>query len=346
MKKSEELVIEAIKNKIFPGCQYAIITQNDIIFKCFGYKQLIPNEEKAEITTLYDLASLSKAVTTNYMLSYLLTKKKLKLSDKVSDILPRFKHKKITIFDLAIHSSGLPADIDFNKCKIKIDVLDAIYNLDLEYEPGSTMVYSDCGYILLGEIIEKITNKSLDEYCNEIMIKPLGLKYTTYNPSDKKNCAATEVTTDRGTIKGEAHDEKCFLMGGIAGHAGLFSNVLDLSIYAKNILDDNLPFEKEIVDFWFTPYVQNTKGEKRGIGWIAGLYDKSTGNYASENTISHRGFTGTNMIIDRDNQLGIIFLSNRIHPTRTTKGIMEFRINFANAIYEEMILNRNSNQQR
>ena len=329
-----------VKQKIFPGCNYAIIHKDKIEINSVGNKSLIPKIEKNNLDTLYDLASLTKVLVTNVLISKLLEKHTIKLSDKVVKYLPKFKYDNITIFHLLTHTSGLIADVDWEKVNNKDQLIDLLYKKDLYYSTDEDVIYSDLNFIFLGFIIEKIYNKKLDVIASEEIFNPLNMNKTSFNPKNKELCAPTEITEKRGIVKGFVHDEKAYLMGGVCGSAGVFSNVLDLLNFVKMIMNDGMIdgkkfISKKYIDLWFTPFVEGKQNNKRSLGWCVGK-GEVTGTKCSDSTISHTGFTGNTLIIDREKGLGFIQLSNRIHPTRKNKQLIKKRKYIANYIYNNI----------
>ena len=334
----KEYFSKLIKQNVFPGCNYAIIS-NDIEIGSIGNKSLFPKIEKNDIDTLYDLASLTKVIVTNTLITKLLQENKIKLNDKVKKYLPRFKYENITIFNLITHSSGLISDVKWDEVHNKKELIDFFYNKELFYETNTDVIYSDLNYIFLGFIIEKIYNNKLDIIAYKEIFKPLHMNNTMFNPKDKHICAPTEVTNSRGIVRGIVHDEKAWMLGGVCGSAGLFSNVNDLIKFVKMILNDgkinNKQYiKKEYLDLWFSPLVKGKMKNIRSIGWGVGK-SKITGSLCSNNTIYHTGFTGNTLIIDKDNKIGFIFLSNRIHPTRDNKLLINKRKYISNYVFKK-----------
>ena len=334
MNKDITLELEdMVKDGAFPGANCAIITSKYEYTLSVGYKSLLPNLEKNNINTLYDMASLTKVVVTNTIIGRMLDKKIIKLTDKVSMYLKRFKHKDITILDLLLHTSGLPADLKANFNLTKEEYIKDIYNLDLVYKTGSKVLYSDIGFIILGFMIEEIYQKTLDKVAYLEVFKPLGMNKSYFNPKDKEECAPTEVTTDRNVVRGVVHDEKAYLLGGVAGHAGLFSTLEDVITFSKMIVNDGYHnneryLSKEIIDLWFHPFIEEDKNRYRTIGWIVGKKETATGDLGNINTMFHLGFTGCSIIINRDTKLISILLTNRVHPTRNNTKIYQCRPQF------------------
>lgn len=330
-----------VKLNVFPGCNYAIIHNDKIEVGSVGAKALVPKIEKNDINTLYDIASLTKVLVTNVLITKLLEENKIKLDDKVNKYLPKFKYDNITIFHLLTHSSGLIADVNWKEVNNKEELIEFFYNKKLYYETGTDVVYSDLNFMFLGFIVEKLYDKPLDVLAYEKIFKPLHMNNTYFNPTNKELCAPTEVTDKRGVVRGIVHDEKAYMMGGVSGNAGLFSNVFDLIKFSKMILNDGIVdnkhyIDKKYIDLWFKPFVKGKEKNVRSIGWGIGK-SKITGSFCSNNTIYHTGFTGNTLIIDRSNKIAIIILSNRIHPNRDNNLLANKRKYIANFIFKKQV---------
>lgn len=338
----DDLILEEIKNQSFPGGNYCLVENDNVYFNTFGSKALYPKNEINNLNTAYDMASCTKVVVTTTAIMLLLEEGKLRLYDAVIKYIPQFKHDNITLWDLLTHTSGLPAGIaGSNEAKSKEELLEKMFSLELKYEKNTKIVYSDVGFILLGMVVEKISGLTLDLFAEKYIFEPLEMTNSHFNPKNKELCAPTEI---RGEIvtRGEVHDEKALILGGVAGHAGLFSTVDDISKFIKMILHDgkykNIQFlSKATIDLLFVPQVRETQGvslvnEQRGLGWIVRGSFCSAGDLASEETILHTGFTGTNIFIDRINKVGFSLLTNRVHPTRDNVKIIPFRAKLGNYI--------------
>ncbi len=342
-----EVFNDAVSDGVFPGANIVIVNDKETVIASFGKKAICPNEEENDVDTLYDMASCSKVIATTTAILLLMEQGKIKLHDTVQRFLPRFKHEEITLYHLLTHTSGLPADVvGANSLKSKEELVDIVYDMDLIYETGTEIKYSDIGFILLGFIIEAVSGLSLDSFTKEYIFDVLEMEDTCYNPVDKERCAPTEKRDDdvvkNTIIRGNVHDEKGYIMGGVAGHAGLFSCVKDLQKFIKMILNRGVYRGKQFlspatIDLIFTPMVEvknkiNLRYDKRGIGWIVDDGNSSAGDLASCETISHTGFTGTNIVIDRVNKVGFAILSNRVHVTRENEKILPWRGRVANFI--------------
>jgi CubicO group peptidase (beta-lactamase class C family) len=342
--KIKACLMQGVLANHFPGASFCIIEKNGHISSDYvGFKQTYPHKVKLEGHLVYDVASLTKVLVTTTLIMKLIEDQKLSLNSKVSNILNHFKHTDITIEDLLIHASGLPADIvKANQLKSKDDVFDYIYKLDLSYVKHSQVIYSDIGFILLGKIIETLYQKALDEVAHNEIFTPLQMIHSTFRPNSN-NTAPTEFRNDfvfKGLLQGQVHDEKAFALNGIAGHAGLFSTAPDIAKFILAILKNEFILNRYTIDLLFKPVIQFNDNHKKMIIRSYG-YDKPTINssagkyYNFEETILHTGFTGCNLWIDRKKGIGFVMLSNAVHPTRANKGIISYRHEVANIIYEE-----------
>ena len=348
--KLHDVINDAINNGAFPGCSYGIVTSASNYFGVLGNKALVPQIEKNTKDVIYDLASLSKVIATTSAIMLLLEKNELKLSDYVTSYLPCFPHGDVQILDLLIHSSGLKADIPkADTLKTKKDVVDKIIESELIYKKHQKIVYSDIGFITLALIVEKITNQTLDKYLKDNLFDPLEMWDTGYNPKEIDRCAPTQYRDDsvyQGMLKGKVHDEKAFALGGVAGHAGLFSTHKDIAKFIKMILDNGVYkgkriFKNSTIDLLYKKQLSaldlSDKLLCRTVGWDTVGIPSSSGNYTSQNTILHTGFTGTNVFIDRDNRIGFVLLTNRVHPSRDNLLIGKYRIIIADFVMSNYV---------
>ena len=337
---------DEVQNKVIPGMTYAIVKDNKIDVGSSGYKELVPAVEQIEDDTIYDIASLTKVIVTVPLICKLIDIGKLNFNDQVKNYLPNFKYEDVTIYHLLTHTSGLPADLNSKQIISKEKMMNKIYSMNKEYETGTKVVYSDLGYILLGEIIEQIYDNSLDVIAKNELFIPLEMFNTCYNPKDKNRCAPTEVTEERGILRGKVHDEKAYSLGGIAGHAGVFSTASDLGNYVSMILNNGIfngkkILSKKMIDMFFKPLVYDEKCKwNRSFCFIVGNNDIVVEE--GENVISFNGFTGPSISIDKDNNLGIVLMTNRVHPNRENKLLSKERPIISDEIYKKIIKN-NSN---
>lgn len=344
MKEIDELLSEGVNKGDFPGASYAIIYQDGRVDSNYiGYKELVPEMTLLEGNEIYDCASLTKVVTTTTLVMKLIEKGQLTLDTKVSTILPWFIHKDIEVRHLLTHCSGLPADIIRAKdLRNKEDVFNKIKEAPLLYPTGSKVIYSDIGYILLGWMIESLENKGLDQVANLEIYQPLGMIDTSFHPDKGRSCP-TEMRVDlvyEGILNGLVHDEKSFAMNGIAGHAGMFSTVNDLSKFIYSFLiNDGKILNRETVKSLFPPRIIDlSEGVKiRSYGWDKPTINSSAGTLVDfDNTILHTGFTGCNIWIDTLHGVGFVMLSNAVHPKRERNRIFPYRGKIADIILSSM----------
>lgn len=346
IKEFNDIIRKVINEENLPGANYVIVTPRNKQFGCLGNKALVPEIEENNINTIYDLASMSKVISTTSCALKLIEQGKLRMFDAVQKYVPEFRHSNVRVYDLLTHTSGmksyLPGAASLDNPE---EVWNKIIELDLEYEKGTKILYSCINYIILGKVIERISGQTLDVFANEQIFKPLNMKDTCYNPTDIKRCAPTEERKDsvvNGILRGKVHDETAYALGGVSGNAGVFSTIEDISHFIEMILNDGVYkgkriFSKATIDLIFTPQVKETSGvylveEQRSIGWIVKGAASSAGELASEETILHTGFTGTNIWIDRKNKIGFCMLSNRVHPSRATNPTISLRAKLANYI--------------
>lgn len=317
-EKIDASVTKALEAKRAPGAVVLVLRQGKVVFrKAYGDRQVQPEREPMTVDTVFDMASLTKPIATATAVMLLVEEGKLRLEDPVVKHLPAFgKHgkDKITVEQLLVHVSGLIADNalgDYLHGREK--AFENIYDLKLKTEPGARFTYSDVGFILLGEIVEKLSGQSLDAFCQRRIFTPLGMKHTTFRPGKELAARAAPTEREKDTwLRGVVHDPRARAIGGVAGHAGLFSTADDLAIYANMILRGGAPLMKPETLRLFTTARQVPSG-LRTPGWDARTsYSAPRGQHL--NGFGHTGFTGTSIWIDPGRELAIIVLSNRVHP--------------------------------
>lgn len=336
--KLDTIITKAILDSAFPGSQLLVAKDGLIGYnRSFGRLQYSTVSAQVNNTTMYDLASLTKVIATTAGVMKLYDEGKLVLDDLVVKYIPEFgnrRKEKITIRNLLLHNSGLPAFKRlYLSCSSEKEALDSVVNSELIYTPGDSMVYSDFGFITLGKIIERITGEALDAYTARKFFEPLGMRQTMFNPPGTlwNNIAPTEFDTvwrDR-LVHGTVHDETAALFGGVAGHAGLFSTASDLAIFMQMLMNGGTYGGKQYLKpetiKLFT--ANSSTGSTRVLGWDT----KSTTGYSSagslfsEKSFGHTGFTGTSIWADPERNLFVIFLTNRVYPTRENRKIYRVR---------------------
>lgn len=347
----DRIINQAIEDKIFPGATLIIGNQYDIIYaKAYGKYTYDHDSKPVSIYTIYDLASLTKVVATTTAIMKLYEENKLSLDDKVVTYLPDFNNngkEKITIRNLLLHNSGLQDLIRFYQLySTREQAIEAILHSTPVYETGTKFLYSDLNAILLGMIVEKVSGLPFDEYCKQNIFQPLNMYYTVFNPDSdlKEFIAPTEFDSywRNRLLQGEVHDESASFLGGIAGNAGLFSNAPDLYKFMKmmlnrgKIVETNLTYLKEETINTFTQRYNESYSNTRALGWDTKptplKYRPPCGELFSDNCFGHTGFTGTSIWCDKDKNLIIIFLTNRVYPTRNDNRIMDIRPELHNTI--------------
>ncbi|MBU4349810.1 serine hydrolase [bacterium] len=345
----DQFIQQEIKKNTFPGIVLGIVNDKKILYKkSFGYAQLEPDKIKMKENTIFDLASLTKVVATTAVIIQLIESGKIDLWDYLRHYypeLPSGQKEEITIFHLLTHTSGFPAIICLWDQGLNYEEkIKRVLDNPLEEKVGGKVIYSDLNFILLGDLIWRVTGQRLDKYASQHIFQPLGMKMTTFNPlknlpyTKNKDYAATELCKWRNRVMiGEVHDENAFSFNGVSGHAGLFSTIDDLTKFTQMLLNNGLYQGIRVLSFrsvglmskdW-TPNLDN----HRGLGWGLIKNSHSSGGVLfSESAFGHTGFTGTSIWIDPKSKIGVALLTNRVHPTRENTKIISFRPRLHNLI--------------
>ncbi len=342
------LLEQAIQEHAFPGAAFGVLSHGDIVaLDAVGRFTYEDSSPQVTASTVFDIASLTKVVATTSAAMVLHDRGILDLDMPLGDVLPGFVIGKqpgspkqlVTLRMLLAHSSGLPAyERFFETAKTPNDLLRACLMTPLEAAPMERALYSDIGFLLLGKALELVSGESLAVFCQREVFRPLGLASTRYNaprewwplipPSENDTRFRHRV------IQGEVNDENCAVMGGSAGHAGLFSSVPDLLAFARNILTpqkDPSVFRPETVSLFSTKRVFPT-GSSRALGWDTPSEPSSSGKSFGPRSVGHLGFTGTSLWIDPDRELAVVLLTNRTWPDRSSQAIKQLRPAFHDAI--------------
>src|SRR5437867_1517808 len=311
MPHFKQILEDAIRSRAFPGASLVVgDKQVNIIEEAVGHFDYDPKSPAVEIDTIYDIASLTKVVATTTLAMMLFEEGKLDLNAPIG---------RVTIRQLLTHSAGLPAqpppegEVEFR----------------LEYEPGTKTLYSDTGFILLGRIIEQIGGAPLDLLAGERIFEPLGMSNTCFNPDPVLVPRIAPTTPD---IRGRVHDSAAAALGGVAGHAGLFSTARDLAKFCRMMLRGGPAIEL------FTHRTESVPGSTRALGWDTRSEERSSsGHYFSMKTFGHTGFTGTSIWIDPMRELYVVFLTNRVYPDPGNIQIRDIRPKLHDAIILSLI---------
>ncbi|MGB7068264.1 MAG: exo-beta-N-acetylmuramidase NamZ domain-containing protein [Pyrinomonadaceae bacterium] len=353
----EQLVNKDIADKKLPGAVVVVGHKGKIVYRrAFGNRSVVPNVEKMTVDTIFDVASLTKPVATATSIMILVERGEIRLNDTVGKFITDIddpEAKKITIQQLLTHTSGYRPDFDLGeKWTGRDGMLAALKKEKLRDPPGTRFVYSDIGFIVLGELVERITGKGENDFVNANLFDKLGVQDSAFwrrlqvlyssggdaprSDDHSKRFAPTENIRGQNNylgakfegddkagdamLRGQVHDPTSFRMGGVAGHAGLFSTADDLARYCQmllngGILDGKRILSAQTVSRMTTPYVVAKDGATRALGWDMNTsFSSNRGELFPLGSFGHTGFTGTSIWIDRVSQTFYVFLSNRVHP--------------------------------
>lgn len=346
--EADRLLERYLAEAAFPGAVAAVGKDGRLAhLRALGRLSYDAEAPAVQTDTIYDLASLTKVVVTTTMAMILVGRNGLDLATPVAAFLPGFKgggRERVTLWHLLTHSSGLPAWAPlYQRISGRPAYLKHIENTPLACEPGSQSVYSDLGFILLGEVLERLAGEALDVFARRAILEPLGMRDTLYSPWPEllTRIAPTERDPWRGRLlRGEVHDENAFALGGVAPHAGLFGTAPDLACFAQMILDGGVHEGKRLVAREtierFTRRA-GVPGSSRALGWDTPGPGSSAGALLSSESFGHTGFTGTSLWIDPTRRLFLILLTNRVHPTRANDAVPKVvRAAFAEAVIRSL----------
>ncbi len=318
-------------------------------FGRFTYEQ---NSPEVRADTIFDLASLTKVLGTTAMTMLLYERGKLSLEEPLAETLPEFvtlapKHQQewrqaVTIRMLPAHSSGLPAyEKLFEFAATREDLIRAALTTPFRAAPGTRADYSDIGFILLGEILSAKAGVPLDVFARQEIFAPLGMTHAGFNPSSELRPQIPPTEDDRKfrgrIIQGEVNDENAYVMGGVAGHAGLFAPATDVARFAECMLRGGAPILQPETVKLFTRREPSPPGTSRGLGWDSpSRPESSSGRLFSLVSFGHLGFTGTSLWIDPGRKLSVTLLTNRTWPDRSSQLIGEVRPQVHDAIVEAL----------
>ena len=342
---------KAIAARCFPACSLAVTFGGELVaHKALGRFTYDPASSEVTTASIFDLASLTKVAATTAMAMILYERGLLDLEAPVTAIVPEFagglgdndpRRRQVTLRMLLAHSSGLPAyEKLFLRAITREDLLQAAFTTPLATAPGARAEYSDIGFIILGVVLERLADETLDVFCQREIFGPLGMTHTTFNPSSALKDSIPPTADDRSfhhrIIQGEVQDENASALGGTAGHAGLFSTAEDLAILAHAMLNGGYPILRPSTIELFSRRESAPEGTSRALGWDTPSAPSQSGKYFSPRSFGHLGYTGTSLWIDPDRQLSITLITNRTWPDCQNQAIKQVRPVFHDAVIEAL----------
>ena len=350
-RSASTILQKAIAARVFPACSLAVTFREELVaLKAIGRFTYDAASAEVSAATLFDLASLTKVVATTTMAMILYERGELDLEAPVAAIVPEFAatefaenstRREITVRMLLAHSSGLPAyEKLFLRAKTRDALLQAAFTTPLTATPGARAEYSDIGFIVLGVALERLADESLDRFCQREIFGPLGMMHTTFNPARALKSEIPPTTDDRTfrhrIIQGEVQDENASVLGGVAGHAGLFSTAEDLAIFAHCVLNGGHPILRPETVALFSRRESVPEGTSRALGWDTPSSPSQSGKYFGARSFGHLGYTGTSLWIDPDRKISIALLTNRTWPDCQNQAIKQVRPAFHDAVIEAL----------
>src|SRR6266481_1264358 len=343
LSRIDKVVAGDISQRHLPGAVVLIGRKGQVVWrKAYGARVVEPAREAMSTDTIFDLASLTKVVATATSIMILVERGKVRLGDPVSVYIPELKgegRERVTIEQLLTHRAGYAPDFDLRERWTGYDeAIKRLLKEPLRNPPGIRFVYSDINFIALGEVVHRVSGLTLDQFAQKNIFGPLGMKDTGFRPRPalKSRIAPTERrrgqlsylgdsaenvgAAGEAWLRGEVHDPTSYRMGGVAGHAGLFSTAADLAIYCQMILNGGQYGGVRIlgpmaVAEMTRPRLVSDDGGARGLGWdINTSFSSNRGDLFPLGSFGHTGFTGTSIWIDPASEMFLVFLSNRVHP--------------------------------
>ncbi len=342
-----EVIRTGIAQSVFPAASIAVTSHGKLVaLKAFGRFTYEPGSPEANVGSVFDLASVSKAVGTTSMAMILYERGLLDLEMQVVSIVPEFagedqRRRDVTVHMLLAHSSGLPAyEKLFLKARTTEELLAAAFTTALAADPGARAEYSDIGFIILAAALERIADEALDRFCQREVFSPLGMLHTAYNPPAAWRGSIPPTADDRilrkRILQGEVQDENASVLGGVAGHAGLFASAEDVARFAHVLLQGGPPLVRPESLALFSRREATPQGTSRTLGWDTPSPPSQSGKYFSARSFGHLGYTGTSLWIDPERQLSVTLLTNRTWPDCSNRAIKEVRPAFHDAIVEAL----------
>lgn len=342
----DEIMNTAVSRGIIPGGVVLVGHDGKVVYrKAFGMRSLEPGKEAMTVDTIFDVASMTKCVATATSVMKLVEEGKVRLNDSVAAYLPEFaKNGKdnITVRQLLTHFSGLREDLDL---KTEWKGRDVAYHMAMDaqpaFPPGSRFLYSDINFETLGFLVEKLSGVTLNEYAGKLVFGPLAMKDTSFTPPAEwhSRIAPTEYDESHQMLRGVVHDPTARRMGGVAGHAGLFSTADDLSKFAQDMLTGFHVLSPLTVEKMSTPQQPPTAASLRGLGWdIDSPFASNRGEFLPVGSFGHTGFTGTSIWIDPVTNSYVILLTNAVHPRGGNPSVVSLRARIASVVAQSLRL--------
>ena len=360
------IIREAIDQRAFPAASIAVTQGGKLValksFSRINPEAAAPSKSRSSreggkfeldtdvsSATLFDIASLTKPVATATMAAILYERGLLELEAPIVGTLPEFladaceeldpRRRDVTFRMLLAHSSGLPAyEKLFLKAHTRDELLFAAFTMPLTADPGARAEYSDIGFITFGASLERIAQEPLGMFCQREIFGPLAMTNTTFNPPQEARVKIPPTADDRTfrhrIIQGEVQDENASVLGGVAGHAGLFSTAEDLARFAQAMIES--PILRPETVALFTRRESSPAGTTRTLGWDTPSTPSQSGKYFGPRSFGHLGYTGTSLWIDPDRQLSITLLTNRTWPDCSNQAIKQIRPKFHDAVIEAL----------
>lgn len=313
------------RNGVVPGMSYVIFDGDQTVKQVVGNAEVKPETEPLRDGMLYDLASLTKVVATTPVIAWLMQQGQLHMDDPVDRYLPEVENRDVTIRHLITHTAAIEGYIPHRNELSRPDLIKALLNQEhIGPNLGLNIAYTDIGYVYLGLIAQRITGTPIQKLAQRLVIDHLNLQgQLTFHP-DRSQAVPTEFNPQRGgLIRGIVHDPKGAILGEQCGSAGLFASIDGLTKYGRSLIENRLNglLDAQTMDAMFTDQTPLTGLHNRALGWKL-LHARSADHHS---LIFHPGFTGTFMILDRETDSGMVFLSNRVHPTAQNDAFLDWR---------------------
>jgi uncharacterized protein YbbC (DUF1343 family) len=341
----DSIVENAIADGQVPGAVVLVWHDGKTVYRrSFGHRALEPQRETMTLDTIFDIASLTKTVATTTAVMQLVERGQVRLNDPVVKYLPEFGQNgkdDITVRQLMTHFSGLEEDLDLSQpWQGRDTALRMAYAETPVLPPGSRFLYSDVNFVVLGALVEQVSGMPLDRYCEKNIFSPLGMSQTRYLPPAawQAKIAPTQYDEKNKMLRGVVHDPTARRMGGVAGHAGVFSTADDLLKFALALLNGSSVLSPLLVEKMTTPQQPPNAQVLRGLGWdIDSPLSSNRGDLLPVGSFGHTGFTGTSLWIDPTTRTCIIILTNAVHP-RGKGSAIALRSKIATAVGAELNL--------